>query len=282
LILTKQLMSMKKFLKHINHSLKTEIDPAFRRRSNIILNQLNIQPIDKVLDAGCGRGFYSQTISTYFPKIQLHSIDINRKYLTLAKKRIKQDNIKFKAASITNLPYPNNYFDKIIASEVLEHIVKEKKAIKEIYRTLKPGGICMISVPNANYPFLWDPLNWTLEKLLHSHVPPHIWWLAGIWADHQRLYSKKELVAKLKNAGFKIKKRWQNTHYCIPFSHFLFYAIGKNLVEKGLLPDFNRFEYKKKQSVVNKIILWPINAVDKLNANNTDKSSVNLIVKITK
>ncbi|MGB9637560.1 MAG: hypothetical protein ACPLY7_02055, partial [Microgenomates group bacterium] len=94
---------------------------------------------------------------------------------------------------------------------------------------------------------------------------------------HVRLYNEQELREKLENSGFKIEKVLFATHYCFPFSHFLFYGIGKNLVEKGMCQSFNRFGGKSNQSFFKKFFLWPIKEIDKLNTDDNKSSSVNLV-----
>jgi SAM-dependent methyltransferase len=48
---------------------------------------------------------------------------------------------------ITNIQFPDNSFDCILATHVLEHIKDDKRAIKEIYRVLKPGGWALVVIP---------------------------------------------------------------------------------------------------------------------------------------
>lgn len=269
----------------INCLLAHEPDPSFARRAKIILGNLGVTGQQQLLDVGCGRGFYLKTLASFWPKLKLSGIDLNEKYLSIAKETLGDRPVQLIKASATALPFPDNYFNRVLASEVLEHVKDDQKAIGEIHRVLKPGGIAMISVPNKNYPLLLDPLNWFLEKLIGWHIPSRIWWLAGIWADHERLYGVGQISKKIKNGGFKIEKIWLSTHYCFPFLHFLLYGIGKNLVEKGFCQSFNRFSDQPKLSLLNKILLWPIRAIDKINdmtAPSPEASSVNLIFKVKK
>lgn len=267
--------------KRINNLLKSEIDPAFKRRAKIILSELNLNK--NILDLGCGRGFYLQAIAQLKPKAKVVGVDIQQEYLKQAQENIDNNKIKLVQANASNLPFKDNQFDQIIASEILEHINKDQQVINEIYRVLKPKGIVLISVPNKNYPFLWDPLNWILEHLFNTHLPSNIWWLAGIWADHVRLYDKKELIQKFIKAGLKIEKHWQTTRYSLPFAHFLFYGLGKNLVEAGFCSSCNRFSKQTKQSLLNKLIIKIIRVFDQPNEGKKDfKKSVNIIVKAKK
>lgn len=273
---------MKDYLKKVNKILGGEPDPAFARRARIIFENLNLSGGEKVLEVGCGRGFYLKTLIAVLPDLDITGIDLNEKYLQVAKKFIADGKIKLIRADATNLPFKDETFDRIIATEILEHIPDDLKAILEMCRVLKPDGIAMITVPNKNYPFLWDPLNWVAERIFNRHIPSNIWWLSGIWADHVRLYDEKELRDKVEKKGFKVEKVWYATHYCFPFSHFLFYGVGKNLVEKGFFPDMDRFRKNKKQIGFFKVFFWILEQSDKQNNYYQGKSTVNLIFKIKK
>lgn len=229
----------------IERILRTEIDPAFEKRSRYILEELAKQKPKSILDAGCGRGFYVKTVSFFdFPQ-KITGIDIQDIYVKKAQKITRDDSrISVQKASIYALPFKDNSFDFIINSEVLEHLDNDVKAINELHRVLKKDGVIVITVPNNNFPFLWDPLNWLLMRLFNSHIPKHIWWLAGIWADHERLYTKKEIVS-LVEKKFAIKKQYSVVRACWPFSHFLLYGVGKNIVERFGGGAFDRFSMEK-------------------------------------
>lgn len=275
---------MEDYLTKVEEILQFEPDPAFARRAKIIFENLDLDGNEKILEIGCGRGFYLNVLSKACPKFDITGIDLNQDYLSVAKVFVDDNNVKLIKADATKLPFKDKSFDRIIATEILEHIPDEAKAISEMYRVLKPDGTVMITVPNKNYPFFWDPANWVFERLLNWHLPSNIWWLAGIWADHVRLYDEREIREKLREEGFKIGKIWHATHYCFPFSHFLFYGIGKNLVEKGLFKNYNRFVFQENGNLIKKIVLSPIRRIDFKNQRLIDLnySSVNLIFKITK
>lgn len=59
------------------------------------------------------------------------------------------DNVEV-IGSVENIPFPNEYFDSIIMTEVLEHISSPCQAAKEIARVLKKNGICLITIPQTN------------------------------------------------------------------------------------------------------------------------------------
>lgn len=266
----------------INTILQKEVDPAFRRRAEVVIKNLSLKNGDKILEVGCGRGFYGYIIGTFFPKVSYTGIDINEAHLRIAKVFAQTSNVNFRKADATKLPFANKFFDKIICTEVLEHIKNDRMALSELYRVLKPHGIAIITVPNKNYPFLWDPINWILERFFHTHVPSHILWFAGIWAYHVRLYGEDELLEKVKKPGFKISNITRTTHFCFPFAHFLL-GIGKNIVEKGFLTSFDRFAPSGENSFLLKLVLKMFYLFDKYNdIKNIKKDSpfVNIITKV--
>jgi ubiquinone/menaquinone biosynthesis C-methylase UbiE len=273
-----------KNLQAIESYLSRELDPAFARRARLIAENLNITGKEQILEIGCGRGFYEQFLGTIYPKVKLTGVDLKESYLNIARHTVKSKNVTFLNADATQLPFKANTFDRIIATEVLEHIPNDLGVLSELYRVVKPGGIVMITVPNKQYSALWDPLNYLLEKLFHVHVPSNIWWLAGIWADHVRLYDEPELMTKIKGARFQIKKIWRSTHYCVPFSHFLLYGIGKNIVERGFFPSMNRFESDQPPSPLIKLVHSFIYSQDGKN-NDSEKvgiNTMNLVLKARK
>jgi len=233
-------------IQQLEHLLAHEFDPGFEQRARFIFEAIEEYKPKKILDAGCGRGFYSHGVA-FYPFIQkIQGFDVNDQYLALAKTHCKDKRIKLKKANIYSLPYPDNSFDFIIFSEVLEHLTSEKRALDELKRVLKKDGIIALTIPNEQFPFLWDPLNWLLMKLFHTHVPKDIWWLAGIWADHERLYSPERLERVLHKNDFEVVEQKKVIHWSWPFAHLILYGIGKNLIERLGFKMGNRFSYKKK------------------------------------
>lgn len=258
--------------------LDEEIDPAFRKRASLILSEIAKKEPKNLLETGCGRGFYMHSC-TFFPSLQeIHGIDVNDKYLAVAKKHIKDKRVKLRNASIYELPYPDKSFDVIICTEVLEHLTDDIGALKELKRVLKPNGVMLISVPNEKFPFLWDPLNWLLMKLFNTHIHKDIWWLAGIWADHERLYTRKLLKDTVLKAKLHIDTTEMVTSSCWPFSHFALYGIGKNIVERLGANQFDRFNFKPKP--LSRFIAWFMRLPTELRK---DKEiSVNIFMKLSK
>ncbi len=246
--------------------ISNEVDPAFAARARFIVNGIAAHKPKRVLDIGCGRGYYVKLVSLFPFVNEIKGIDQNPEYLQKARNAVGKDaRIELSVGSIYKLPFKDNYFDCVIASEILEHLDDDKMAVKELHRVLKKGGTLLVSVPNKNYPFLWDPLNWVLERLFKKHINKNIWWLAGIWADHERLYSVKE-ITRLLEKRFSITKSATAISWCWPFSHFLLYGIGKNIVETFAGNSIGRFDFTTEKPVSNliaRIAALPSNLLDK-------------------
>ena len=82
-------------------------------------------------------------------------------------------------------------------------------------------------MPNSNYPFFWDPINYIREALNLGHFNPKNTILGGVWAyDHKRLYYVDSIKRLAEKAGFKVKRVETLTHYCFPFN-YLILRLGK-------------------------------------------------------
>jgi SAM-dependent methyltransferase len=214
-------------------ALANEADTAFRHRARAIYEFLALRDGDRVLDAGCGRGFFLNLTTSLAPDVRLSGVELDWHLLRVARSRVAGAAVA--SARIEALPFGDGSFDKIVFTEVIEHIPDDRGAMAEIARVLAPGGVVALTAPHADYPFWWDPVNKALERATGAHVKTGP--LAGIWANHVRLYSLEGLTRLVSDAGLVIDEVRTLVHYCFPFIHNLVYGIGKPLLERGLLPD---------------------------------------------
>lgn len=217
----------------LNKILSKVGDLNFKRRINTMLEYLDIKDGDLILDMGCGEGFYSLIFDQLYD-CKVIGVDYDEDgILKLAKSWLKESTkVTLEVGDICNLRFEDNYFDKIVCTEVLEHIVDDQKAVSELYRVLKPGGTLAVTVPNKNYPLAWDPLNKIREGLGLGHFDPKDGLLGGIWAyDHKRLYLPSDVQNLLETHKFKVEQLEVLTHYGLPFNHLILY-VGKNFYTK--------------------------------------------------
>lgn len=117
-----------------------------------------------VLDVGSSTGIIDNILSKKFKKVI--GSDIDESAIDYANKTFKKRRLKFQIGDAMNLKFKGNTFDVVICAQVYEHVSNQKKLFSEIYRVLKPGGICYLAAlnklriwePHYNLPFLsWLP-----------------------------------------------------------------------------------------------------------------------------
>lgn len=134
--------SLKKYYekKSVSYNIKD------KRLKNIL--ELTL-PVKKkiVLDVGCTAGYLGSILQKKGAKV--YGVDISQKAIQLARKKI------FSAQQLDlneqKLPFKNNLFDLIIASEVIEHLFQPANFLKDAHRVLKNNGKLILSTPNFLY-----------------------------------------------------------------------------------------------------------------------------------
>jgi SAM-dependent methyltransferase len=266
---------------------RNEADMAFKKRVATIFEWVAPQDDSLILDCACGRGFYLNMFR-YVSRCRLVGLELEWPIIQKAKANVGHlPRLMLNNANIYALPYADDTFDAVILSEILEHVDDDVAGLREVLRVLKPGGVVAITVPNANYPFWWDPINKTLEAMIQRPIRRGP--LAGIWANHVRLYERNQLREAAEMAGFLVEEERSFTHHAMPFIHNLVYGLGKPLLESGLMPksmanaaDRTTFD-KNDGSLLNPINLGlrVLNFFDRRNVLNEppDRSTVNLALK---
>jgi SAM-dependent methyltransferase len=97
---------------------------------------------------------------------------------------------------ITQVPFTENYFDLIICYHVLEHVTDDRKAMQELFRVLKNGGVALLQVPFSE--------NETLEDASVTN-PQERKKLFG-QEDHVRYYGRRDFISRLQQTGFKVEE----------------------------------------------------------------------------
>jgi len=217
----------------IQHMTRNEADMAFKKRVQTIFEWTAPSADKRILDIPCGRGFYLNMLH-YATEAQIVGAELDWPIIRKAQANVGHLNIPLHNANLYHLPYAAGTFDAVILSEVLEHVDDDVAGLREVYRVLKPGGVVAITVPNAHYPFWWDPINKVSETLRGRPILRGV--LAGLWANHVRLYTMPQLRRSVLAAGFNVEAERRFTHDSFPFIHNLVYGVGKPLLEGGLLP----------------------------------------------
>jgi ubiquinone/menaquinone biosynthesis C-methylase UbiE len=172
-----------------------------------------------VLDIGSSTGIIDNFLAKRFKKVT--GIDIDKEAVSFAKKRFKRKNLEFYINDAMNLSFKNDKFDIVICTQVYEHVPNAKKLFSEIYRVLKPGGICYLAATNRLWP--WEPhydlpfLSWLPKMAANFYVrlagkadkyyesPKSYWGLQKLTQKFEISEFTQEILKKPKEFGFEDK-----------------------------------------------------------------------------
>lgn len=104
----------------------------------------HLKPDMHVLDCGCGPGGISITLASIVPQGRVVGVDVEDSQLELGRQEAQRSgigNVEFHHASIYALPFADATFDAVLAHAVLYHLAEPMKALRELWRVLKPGGV---------------------------------------------------------------------------------------------------------------------------------------------
>jgi len=148
----------------INLFIGNIVAKTSKSKFNLVLPYVNLfkEGKDKVLDAGCGSGRTTISLSKANPNLQIVAFDrFDASYIENGGKSLLENNIKLAGISsqitiekgdITAMPFPENYFDAAVSSYVFDHLGNNKlKALQEIWRVLKPGGRFLLVIMVRGY-----------------------------------------------------------------------------------------------------------------------------------
>lgn len=140
-------------------------------RFSKVMSFVNAGEKEKILDIGCGSGFYTKALIQKGAVVT--ATDIAKGYLKQTKKLVgKNKRLRLCVADVTNLPFKDNIFDKVLLTEVIEHLPDYKVALREIKRVLKTDGILVISTPSK-----FSPMNLAYElkrRIKHYSFNEHL------------------------------------------------------------------------------------------------------------
>ncbi len=140
---------------------------GFRKRFDFISGLIEQHKPANVLDVGCGTGeFLTVPLAERFPEVQFVGIDSDAASILFARGKNRLPNLSFPDA-----PPADEYFDLVIASEVLEHVEQPDQFLAELRSYLAERGKIVITTPNGYGPFEWASL---LETLILLIIPSNL------------------------------------------------------------------------------------------------------------
>ena len=160
-------------------------------------DRLGIGPSTKVIDVGCGAGRHAfeayrrgaDVIAFDRDAAEVQGVQTILTAMAEAGEAPASASAEAVVGDVLALPYADETFDCVIASEILEHIPEDNAAIAELIRVLKAGGMLAVTVPR------WFPerVCWWLSDEYHSNEGGHV-----------RIYRASELRSRLLRAGLTL------------------------------------------------------------------------------
>ncbi len=167
-------------LKHLN----------FRRREecSTLIRWLEAKPGERILDVGCGDGYYDRLIAK--SKAKVIGIDICKRRLSVAQRFYRSERTEFIHMDAEEMSVSEASFDKVISFCALEHLCNDEQVMHNISRSLKKGGHFVFSVDSLSNPGITEA-----ERARHQQ---HY--------SVNNYYTAENLREKLLGAGFDIEK----------------------------------------------------------------------------
>ena len=129
-------------------------DPFFEVQKKIVLGMLN-QGGCRILDVGCGPGVMVPDLLKR--DFEVWGIDLSEEMIRNANAVLpddaSRDRIHLDVGDVEDLQFPDQFFDAVICMGVFEYLSSYDKAIEEIHRVLKPGGMAVITIPTRICPY---------------------------------------------------------------------------------------------------------------------------------
>jgi SAM-dependent methyltransferase len=148
-----------------------------------------------VLDLGCGSGRH--TVEACRWPCRVVGVDLSRQDLRVARymladlqrRKIAPGHADFVIADAEHLPFRDGAFDKVVCTEVLEHIPDDRAGVRELVRVLRPGGDIAVSVPSHGPEVVFWTISWE-----YWHSP----------GGHVRIYQPGEMWRTLEEHGLQL------------------------------------------------------------------------------
>ena len=164
------------------------------RRRRLVRGALAATASERILDVGCGPGFYcAELLQDVGPNGSIVGLDNSPQMLTLAGRRCEgHDNVEFLHADAIELPVEDASFDGATCVQVLEYVPAVAVGLAELYRVLRPGGRVVV----------WD-VDWATVSM-HSADPGRMDRVLSAWNEHlAHPCLPRTLAATMRSVGFQ-------------------------------------------------------------------------------
>jgi ubiquinone/menaquinone biosynthesis C-methylase UbiE len=164
-----------KFTERYTHGYETQFVEYLEGRTtsaNAAFFVPHLRPGMSLLDCGCGPGSITAGLASIVTPGQVVGIDIEESQIKLARAQAETQvipNVRFEVANLYDIPFPDETFDAAFAHTVLQHLADPVRALREIYRVLKPGGVVGVREEDTAG-VIFAPTNALMEQTMALYV----------------------------------------------------------------------------------------------------------------
>ncbi|MDI6873755.1 class I SAM-dependent methyltransferase [Candidatus Solincola sp.] len=121
-------------------------DALTLERSRRLVLSLGIEPGSRVLDVGCGTGvLIPRLLEAVGEEGSVCAVDVAEEMLKVARSKLQRPNLHYLQADIAATPFLDDSFDLVICHNCFPHVADKGRAVREMFRILRPGGRAVIS-----------------------------------------------------------------------------------------------------------------------------------------
>jgi arsenite methyltransferase len=197
-----------------DQGLAEQLEAAYRTRDVLRRRELAGEALDaargeRILDVGCGPGFYvAELLDRVGPEGSVVGVDASAPMLAMAAERCEgKGDVAFHEADATSLPVDEASFDAALSVQVMEYVSDLATALAELHRALRPGGRLVV------WDVDWSTVSW------HSSDPARMERVLAAWDEHLAHPAlPRTLAARLRSAGFDDVRAEGHTFATIEFT----------------------------------------------------------------
>ncbi len=146
-------MLQKEYYEEFNKAVNwLNLERYLNKRLKNFFNHIHLRKDEKILDIGCGRGFFYPSFQKYYKESRIIGIDFSFRQCSLARKNFSE--CKFIQSDVEKLPFRNKEFDVVFANALLHHILNVEQGINEMVRVCKSSGYVVIVEQNKFNPLI--------------------------------------------------------------------------------------------------------------------------------
>ncbi len=168
-------------------------------RDEVTISHINHE--QRILDIGCGEGITLERLRRRFPDRHILGLDLLAENVAIC----KNHGLPIVQGDVYDLAFADGAFDCCLFMEVIEHLARPERALAEIHRVLKTGGLLLIVFPND--------LMWVLARLATLKIKE-----AFYDPGHVRQWSPRSIRDEVVEHGFEIIKQISLPFRCWPLS----------------------------------------------------------------